>query len=151
MDNTTIADILSKIDNISSDDILKTSIKDNENINRTVLKSIGIENDKCNEILDKLYGYKLINTIDDLNYGLFTRVVKLNNIKTLDDITVKNVGIVVNCYDVYSSKHKRTRVMIKCKLGRLFNNVVFEECFLFQKMKTDDLIVMSLVDYLREA
>lgn len=150
MDITTIDDILSKIDNNSTNDILKKGIKDNENINRSVLKSIGIEHNKCNELLTKLHGYKLINTIDELNYGVFARVVKLNNIEALSDITVKNIGIVVNCYDVYSSKHKRTRVMIKCKLGGLFNNVVFEECFLFQKMKPDDLLVMTLVDYLRE-
>lgn len=143
-------DILSKIDNISSNSVLRTGIKDNARINRNVLKSIGIDNDKCNELISKLCDYKLINTINDLEYGIFARVVKLNNINTINDVKIKNAGIVVNCYDVYSRKHKRTRIMIKCKLGNIFTNVVFEECFFFQKIRADDLLVMSLVDYLKE-
>lgn len=145
-----INEILSTIDNISSDAVLNTSVKDQQNINRDALKTIGISNTKIDGLLSSLYGYKLVETMDELEYGLFTRVVKLNNVETMDDIKVKTVGIAVNCYDVFSQKHQRNRVMIKCKLGRTFNNVVFEECFLFQKIRTDDLLVMSMIDYLRE-
>lgn len=145
-----INEILSTIDNISNDDVLNTSVKDLQNRNRDALKTIGISNTKIDGLLSNLYGYRLIETTDELEYGLFTRVVKLNNVETIDDIKVKTVGIAVNCYDAFSQKHQRNRVMIKCKFGRSFNNVVFEECFLFQKIRTDDLLVMSMIDYLRE-
>lgn len=145
-----IDEILSHVDNISSDSVLETGYKEYENKNREVIKTIGLDNNKCEALLSSLHGYKLIESIDELEYGRFSRVIKLNNINHIDDIKIKKVGFVVNCFDAYSKAHKRKRIMIKCKLGHVFNNVVFEECFFFQKIRDDDMLVMSLVDYLRE-
>lgn len=143
-------EVLAIINNISDQSVLSKTLTDNDNSNRGVLKTIGLNDVQCDKMLSRLRGYKLIETIDEIEYGLFTRVIKLNNIKEIGDIMVKNVGIAVNCFTKYSKAHERDRILIRFKLGKLFNSVVFEECFMFQKIRDEDQIAMSLVEYLME-
>lgn len=150
MDKHDINSIINIIDNISDSQVLSTTLRDVENNNRNILTSFGVDDAKCDKLLLKLYGYKLVETTDDLEYGLFTRIIKLTNIETIDDIKVQNIGIPVKHFNAYSKKHNRHRILICSKLGRVFNNIVFEECLVFQKIRNDDQLVMSLIDYLRD-
>jgi hypothetical protein len=150
INETLVKDILNKIDNVSDDSILSLTMSSIENENREILKTIGLNDDKCNEILNTLYGYKLIENITDLEYGLFTRIIKLNNISTLDDIKSIKMGLAVNCYDAYSKVHNRNRVYIRFRLGNYFNCIAFDDCIMFQKIRNDDRFVMELNDYLQK-
>lgn len=127
-----------------------STLMDIENAKLEVLKTIGIKDEDSRRFLEKLTGYKLVETIDDVEYGLFTRMIKLDNVETIDDIKVQNIGIAVNCFESYSSKYDRMRVLFRFKLGNRFNNVAFDDCFMFQKMRDDDQMIAQLIDYLRE-
>lgn len=144
-----VKDVLSKIDNVSNDDVLLQTMTSIKNENREILKTIGLNNERCDEMLKMLNGYKLVESIKDLEYGLFTRIVKLNNISSINDIKTINMGIAVNCYDAFSREHNRNRVYIRFKLGNYFNCIAFEDCIMFQKIRCDDRFVMELNDYLQ--
>jgi len=147
-----IIEIDELLDNIhkipDNDKILSTTLTDIENINKQTINSIGLPKNKSNELLNKLDGYKLVDTIDDLEYGLYTKIIKLKNINSIDDIKVKCIGFAVNCFESYYNKNMK-HIVVKFKLGNYYSNVVFDECFMFQKISDDNKLIMGIVEYLK--
>jgi len=147
-EHTDIETLISSVNNISDKSILSTKMSDIETSNKLILESIGLSLEICETLLKQLKGYKIIDTIGDLEYGIFTKILKLKYINTIDDVKLKMAGIAVSCLDAYTQEHNRTHVLVKCKLGRRFNNFVFEDCFVFQHIRHDDQLIMNLMDYI---
>lgn len=149
-DDLDINALLNAVNNVSDDAVLSTSLTDIDNQITEALKELGLSPPQQKDFKTKLQGYRLITDIDELAYGAYTKIIKLKIDPHNDILAVKNAGFMTSLNDVYSNEYKRTRVLLKCRLGRHFSNFVFEECLVFQKLNHDDMLVMGLVDYLRE-
>ena len=106
-------------------------------------KKIIIENifndEKANNILNKLKNYKLIDELPELKYGSYIRWI---NIKNQSNINLTNGGIVCDI------KIKDNGLIITCKNNR---NQLFElnmaNNIIFQKLSNQELILLSAIDY----
>lgn len=141
--------LLNAVNNVSDDKVLSTSLTDIDNEKKNALKELRLNKEQEKYFKDKLEGYRLVTDIDELSFGSYTKIIKLNIDPKTTHLKINNAGFMTSLNDTYSKEHKRTRVILKCRLGYNFSNFVFEECLVFQKITNDDKLIMGLVEYLR--
>tara|TARA_Y100000389_G_C17354820_1_gene460466 strand:+ start:107 stop:538 length:432 start_codon:yes stop_codon:yes gene_type:complete len=125
-DNKEIIDLNITIDIINND-------------KNSIISNLVIDNEKKQQILEKLKIYKLIDELPDLKYGSYIRWiniknnynVKLTNGGILCDIKIKNNGIILIC---------------KNNINKMFelnmsNNIIF------QKLTNQELILLSAIEF----
>jgi hypothetical protein len=109
------------------------------NEKNSIISNLVIDNEKKQQILEKLKFYKLIDELPELKYGSYIRWiniknnynVKLTNGGILCDIKIKNSGIILTC---------------KNNINKIFelnmsNNIIF------QKLTNQELILLSAIEF----
>jgi hypothetical protein len=125
-DNKEIIDLNITIDKINND-------------KNVILSNIILDNEKKQQLLEKLKVYKLVDELPELKYGSYIRWIniknnyniKLTNGGILCDIKIKNSGIILTC---------------KNNINKIFelnmsNNIIF------QKLTNQELILLSAIEF----
>tara|TARA_B100001057_G_scaffold338156_1_gene338954 strand:- start:443 stop:877 length:435 start_codon:yes stop_codon:yes gene_type:complete len=142
---------------VENDDkeILKKALENEENEKLLKLTSAKIMAQKNNilqkmqikgQILKsyhkKLKDYRLIEDIDDITYGNYIRWfnikepdnIKLTNGAHICDIKICDTGTIITCKNRYN---------------QIFS-LILDECIVFQKLNREELILLSVIDYLEK-
>lgn len=94
------------------------------------------------ELLDyhkKLKDYRFIDEIDEMKIGSYIRWF---NIKKIENIKLTNGGFII---DVKSSD-ENIQIICKNQLNHIFS-LILNECIIFQKMSTQEKILVKIIDY----
>jgi len=110
----------------------------------TVYKHKNID---LNAIHTKLAGYRYVDELYQLQRGKHVRWIRIprntNVINTLENTTptLTNGGIVVDI------KIMDTGVHVLCKNGKRYIQYKFDDCLTYQKLSTDELLVLTAVGF----
>ena len=131
-----INDILKSIE---ESDLSETNYGEIKSEINDILQKIGYKNVK--ETIKKLSEYRYCPDIHDLRVGRFIRYIPLEGKFKLQ---IKNGGIIINI------KKSDNDILITCKnlLNRIFT-VSFSKCVIFQKLTTDETIILDAIKYLK--
>jgi len=121
LENKTLGDISKSVF-----EILSEYTFENESLGKDVIK----------KYYEKLSGYRYVEKVCDLRQGIFIRWIR--------NKTLMNGGILI-------SIHFGENVQIVCKtvLGR-FISLRFDECIIFQKLTTEEQLILMSYDYLQK-
>tara|TARA_B100000424_G_scaffold157082_1_gene120108 strand:- start:10474 stop:10842 length:369 start_codon:yes stop_codon:yes gene_type:complete len=104
------------------------------NIKNGVLNELG-NKEKAYDYHRKLKNYKYIEDIDDLSFGAYIRWFKC------DEKILKTGGLVCNIEE----KDDGTAITCKSNVGK-FITIYFEESYIFQKLTSDEIMMITLLD-----
>jgi hypothetical protein len=136
--------------NINIDELLKTLENDKHDYleNKTTdiitseiynkIKELNFSIEKQDEFCNKLIGYRFIDELRELHKGKQIRWISMKNQNLLT-----NGGIVVNI------KFLDNGTYIVCKnAANKFMQFNFDDCIIFQKMSTEEQLILLAYDYI---
>ena len=98
--------------------------------------------------MDCLNEYRFIDDMNDFREGGFIRWINLKKTETTDDIKLERGAMISEI------KYIKDDVHIVCKLvfGRRvkFIQILASSCLIFQKLTEQELIILSVLDYLKK-
>ena len=120
---------------LSSDKIKKQQIK--------IFKDLKMSQTIIQSYLSKLEGYRYVDEINQIKRGSYIRWVDLND---SPNFVLQRGGSIC---DVLITD---TSTLIKCRnnYGNSFFHVRMDECIIFQKLTTEEKLILSAMDYLNE-
>jgi hypothetical protein len=109
-------------------------------INLNILNKLDLDKDTKLNYFKKLKGYRYIDEINELKYGAFIRWIPiinpynlpLNNCGIICDIKITDIG---------------TNIICKNFMHRVYQ-IKMDECLVFQKLSTQELILLSALDHI---
>jgi len=116
-----------------------TTLKIQE-LNLNILKELKLKKQETLALLKKLNGYKYVDELEELKYGRFIRWVPIKDpehiylIKggIICDVKVGDEGIRIICKN-FMHKHFQFKM---------------DECLIFQKLSSQELVLLSALDHL---
>lgn len=128
------------LNNDDNDKIMNLTTKKIMELNLNILKELHLDRNTTLDYLKKLKGYRYIDEINDLRYGGYIRWIPITDPSYLP---LNKCGIVC---DIQITDNG---VNIVCKnfMHRHFN-FKMDECIIFQKMSSQELIILSALDHL---
>ena len=123
------------IANLTSKEIQLTNYK--------MIKQLHLDKKTTTEYLKKLKGYRYIDEISDIKYGRFIRWIPLSDPNYLPlhycgiicDIKIVDNGVLITCKN-FMHRHYTFKM---------------DECFIFQKLTTQEQIIINALDHLAES
>jgi hypothetical protein len=123
------------ISNLTSKEIQLTNYK--------MIKQLHLDKKTTTEYLKKLNGYRYIDEISDIKYGRFIRWIPLSDPNYLPlhycgiicDIKIVDNGVLITCKN-FMHRHYTFKM---------------DECFIFQKLTTQEQIIINALDHLAES
>lgn len=123
------------IANLTSKEIQLTNYK--------MIKQLHLDKKTTTEYLKKLNGYRYIDEISDIKYGRFIRWIPLSDPNYLPlhycgiicDIKIVDNGVLITCKN-FMHRHYTFKM---------------DECFIFQKLTTQEQIIINALDHLAES
>ena len=122
----------SKIFNLTS-----SKIMDQKN---NILQKMQIKGALLKNYHSKLKDYRLIEDVDDVNYGNYIRWF---NIKNPDDIKLTNGAHVCEIKVCETGTH----IICKNRYNKLFT-LIMDECVIFQKLNNEEVMLLNVINYL---
>ena len=128
------------LDNDNNDSIMSLTTKKILEMNLKILKELHLDNDTTLDYFKKLRGYRYIDEINDLKYGSYIRWIPITDPDHLPlhqcgivcDIVISDDGVNVVCKN-FMHRHYRFKM---------------DECLIFQKLSSQELIILSALDHL---
>ena len=136
MDN----EILEKaLNNEKNNSITKLNSAKIKKIKEDMMDELELQKKERADMLRKLYYYRLVDEIPELEYGRYIRWINLNK----PEIKLTNGSIIVGV-DIYDSG-----VHIKCKnnMNRIFQ-IKLNDNIIFQQLTDEELVILKVLDYL---
>lgn len=136
MDN----EILEKaLNNEKNNSITKLNSAKIKKIKEDIIDELELQKKERADMLRKLYYYRLVDEIPELEYGRYIRWINLNK----PEIKLTNGSIIVGV-DIYDSG-----VHIKCKnnMNRIFQ-IKLNDNIIFQQLTDEELVILKVLDYL---
>lgn len=93
---------------------------------------------KCEHILQKLTGYRYIDELYQLQRGKHIRWIRLP-VSENSALTIGGVVVDIKIMD--------TGVHILCKNGSRYIQFKFDECVIYQKLTTDELLILTALQF----
>lgn len=138
MDKDELEEALSKK---SDSSIMKlNSIKINKQKDQ-IIDELGLNKKQSAELKKKLKTYRYIDEMNDIELGNYIRWISIK--ENVENIKLTNGGYIISVEIFPDGIH------IRCKNN--FNNIFqirLDENLLFQKLTSDDLIILQVIDYL---
>jgi hypothetical protein len=130
------------LDNEKNESIMGLTTKKILDLNLKILKELHLGRDTTVEYLKKLNGYRYIDEIKDLKYGAHIRWIPITD---PDNLVLKYCGIICDI------KITDNGVIIVCK-NFMHRHYQFkmDECLIFQKLSTQELIILNALNHLHE-
>ena len=136
--------LINALDNESNEKILNLTNKKIKEMNLKILMELSLSKQKLSGLMKKLNCYRYVDEIDDLKCGTYLKWILLTdpNPENLDlnkgaifcEIKCKDEGVFIICKNIgFSSRHFQIKM---------------DECLLFQKLTTQELILLSALDHL---
>lgn len=110
-------------------------------------QDLNLSTSQISELCEKLIEYRLVDQIHMLHKGKHIRWLRIptqETVHTINKSSLTNGGIVVDI------KFLDNGIYILCKNGFRFIQIRFDDCLIFQKMSTDELLVLNCCDILRK-
>jgi hypothetical protein len=136
--------LIDALDNENNEKILNLTTKKIKEMNMKILMELSLPRDKLVTITKKLNGYRYVDEIDELKCGTYLKWIlltdpdpdnlELNKGALFCEIKCKDDGVFIVCKNIgFSSRHFQIKM---------------DECLLFQKLTTQELILLSALDHL---
>ena len=141
-------EIIKALENENNEAITKLNKYEINKTKNNIFANLDIELDKKIKILDCLNEYRFIDDMNDFREGGFIRWINLKKTETTDDIKLERGAMISEI------KYIKDDVHIVCKLvfGRRvkFIQILASSCLIFQKLTEQELIILSVLDYLKK-
>jgi len=136
--------LIDALDNENNEKILNLTTKKIKEMNMKILMELSLPREKLLDITKKLNGYRYVDEIDELKCGTYLKWIlltdpdpdnlELNKGALFCEIKCKDDGVFIVCKNMgFSSRHFQIKM---------------DECLLFQKFTTQELILLSALDHL---
>jgi len=136
--------LINALDNENNEKILNLTTKKIKEMNMKILKELSLSREKLLDITKKLNGYRYVDEIDELKCGTYLKWIvltdpdpdnlELNKGALFCEIKCKDDGVFIVCKNMgFSSRHFQIKM---------------DECLLFQKFTTQELVLLSALDHL---
>ena len=136
--------LIDALDNENNEKILNLTTKKIKEMNMKILMELSLPRDKLITITKKINGYRYVDEIDELKCGTYLKWIlltdpdpdnlELNKGALFCEIKCKDDGVFIVCKNIgFSSRHFQIKM---------------DECLLFQKLTTQELILLSALDHL---
>jgi hypothetical protein len=136
--------LIDALDNENNEKILNLTTKKIKEMNMKILIELSLPREKLLDITKKLNGYRYVDEIDELKCGTYLKWIlltdpdpdnlELNKGALFCEIKCKDDGVFIVCKNIgFSSRHFQIKM---------------DECLLFQKLTTQELILLSALDHL---
>ena len=132
--------LMNALDNDKNESIMNITTKKIMEMNLKILKEIHLSKEITLNYLKKIKGYRYVDEINDLKHGSFIRWIPITNPDYLP---------LHNCAMICEIKITDDGVLITCK-NFMHRHYTFkmEECLIFQKLTSQELIIISALDHL---
>ena len=132
--------LINALNNVNNESLIDLTTNKIKEINLNILKELHLPRDITLTYMKKLKGYRYVDEINDIKCGSFIKCITINDPSYLPlnmgglicNIKIENTGIVIICKN-FMHKHYQIKM---------------EECLLFQKLTTQELILLSALDHL---
>lgn len=135
------ADILIKaFENEHNEFILQHNSKDIEEKKLNILKEIHLEDEKIEDLMNKLKDYIYIDEMQEINSGSYIRWIPLKdpeNIHLTKGATICDLNICKKGCLIICKNFRNTHMQIK-----------IDECLIFRKMTPQEKVLLSAMNYL---
>ena len=136
--------LIHALDNENNEKILNLTTKKIKEMNTKILMELSLSREKFLSISQKLNGYRYVDEIDELKCGTYLKWIvltdpdpdnlQLNKGALFCEIKCKDDGVFIVCKNMgFSSRHFQIKM---------------DECLLFQKLTTQELVLLSALDHL---
>ena len=136
--------LIDALDNENNEKILNLTTKKIKEMNMKILMELSLSREKLLDITKKLNGYRYVDEIDELKCGTYLKWIlltdpdpdnlELNKGALFCEIKCKDDGVFIVCKNMgFSSRHFQIKM---------------DECLLFQKLTTQELVLLSALDHL---
>ena len=136
--------LIDALDNENNEKILNLTTKKIKEMNMKILMELSLSREKLLDITKKLNGYRYVDEIDELKCGTYLKWIlltdpdpdnlELNKGALFCEIKCKDDGVFIICKNMgFSSRHFQIKM---------------DECLLFQRLTTQELVLLSALDHL---
>lgn len=142
-DSFEVTDLLNALENNDNESIISKNLTSDriEDIKNNVFNDIGINDDLKNEFRTKLKEYIYVDGMSELFDGSYIRWIPLSN---PERIYLTRGG---NVCDINITE-KGTSVVVK-NLRNNYMQMSLDKCLIFRKLKKEELILISAMNYLQ--
>ena len=132
--------LLKALDNEDNEQLMKLTTKKIKQLKMSALKEIELDQHTLLDYLEKLKLYRYIDAMNELNYGSYIRWINISNPAQLIltkggifcDLNITDNGVYVVCKG-FTHKHFKIKM---------------DECLIFQKLKDQELVLLSALDHI---
>ena len=107
-----------------------------------ILQKMQIKGNLLKSYHSKLRDYRLIEEIDDVNYGNYIRWF---NIKDPGNIKLTNGAYVCDIKICETGTH----IVCKNNFNKMFT-LIMDECVIFQKLNKEEMMLLNVINYLEK-
>jgi hypothetical protein len=136
--------LIDALDNENNEKILNLTTKKIKEMNMKILMELSLPRENLLIMIKKLNGYRYVDEIDELKCGTYLKWIlltdpdpdnlELNKGAIFCEIKCKDDGVFIVCKNMgFSSRHFQIKM---------------DECLLFQKLTTQELVLLSALDHL---
>jgi len=136
--------LIDALDNENNEKILNLTTKKIKEMNMKILMELSLPREKLLDISKKLNGYRYVDEIDELKCGTYLKWIlltdpdpdnlELNKGALFCEIKCKDDGVFIVCKNIgFLSRHFQIKM---------------DECLLFQRLTTQELVLLSALDHL---
>lgn len=135
-----VNNLMYALDNDSNEGIMNLTTQKIMEMNLTILKELHLEKSITLNYLNKLKGYKYIDEINELKYGSFIKWIPIIDPNYLPlhfcgiicDIKITDNGVFIVAKN-FMHRHYSFKM---------------DECLIFQKLTSQELVILSALDHL---
>ena len=128
------------LDNNSNESIINFTTEKIKEMNWKIIQELKLDKPVALDYLGKLKGYKYVDELTDMKYGSFIRWIPISDPNYLPlhaggiicDIKITDNGIMIVCKNFMHSHFQ----------------IKMDECLIFQKLTSQELILLSALDHL---
>ena len=140
MDEDYIQNLLLALENETNSSIMKLTSSKIKCQKNNILQQLQLSREQLKSFHKKLKLYRYCSELVDIQYGYYVRWVPLKN---PNDIKLTNGGVIT---DILILKNG-VQLQIKNFKNRFFN-IKFDEVMLFQKLSSQEQIILKVLNYL---
>lgn len=137
--------LLDAIENKKNDYLENKTLQDIVDDVFNVLRTLPINKYKIEELCEKLSEYRYIDKICDLHKGKHVRWIRINTIDKPLEYNLTNGGVVVDI-----SFTKENTIIVCRNYQNTFIKYKFDDCITFQRLSTDEQLILMAYEYAKK-
>lgn len=132
--------LLKAIDNENNENILNLDLRKIKKIKNDALQQLQLTREQLKIYHNQLKNYRFVSDLSELKYGGYIRWFSLKNPENIR----LSKGAIVSDIKMYDSGI----VILLRTFGNRFFNIKFDECHIFQKITTEEYILLDIMEHL---